>query len=111
MLLQALIPALHHPASMAMADVLTGTGAKNLCLAPSGTPATPGTPDKAPHHSLPGCAICQAVHAIGGFTPPAAPAIAANACADAGFDTVTPAAPPLRPARASQQPRAPPILT
>ena len=76
LLLQTLIPVFHHPASMAFAGTLGADVVKNLCLAPGSTPVAPGDQDKSPHHQIPACAICQAVHAIGGFAPPPVPAVA-----------------------------------
>ena len=66
--LQALLPLAHHPADMGMAGVADLLVAHNLCLAPNSAPPEPG---KAPAHHMPPCPICQAVHAIGGFAPPA----------------------------------------
>jgi hypothetical protein len=76
LLLQSFIPVFHHPASMAFAGTLSPDVAKHLCLAPGSAPVAPSDQDKVPHHQIPACAICQAMHAIGGFAPPAAPAVA-----------------------------------
>ncbi len=59
-----------------MAGMLGPDGAKNLCIAPGSAPVTPGDQDKSPHHQMPACAICQAMHAIGGFAPPPVPVVA-----------------------------------
>lgn len=61
---------------MAFAGTLGADVVKNLCLAPGSMPASPGEQDKSPHHQMPACAICQAMHAIGSFAPPAAAAVA-----------------------------------
>ncbi len=61
-LLQALLPVVHHPADMALAGTLGFAGAHNLCIAPGGAPVQPAVPDKAPHDHLPACPICQAIH-------------------------------------------------
>jgi hypothetical protein len=78
-LFQALLPAVHHPAGMAMAGGLGigGGGGINLCLAP-GTPpgnSAPADPGKNPAPHAPACPLCQAIHAIGGFAPPTAPSL------------------------------------
>ncbi len=109
MLLQALIPALHHPARMAMADTLSLGGGKNLCLAPGGIPANSGAPDKEPHHHLPACAICYALHALGGFAPPQLPAVAILRSSTTGFHPAAVTIVSIRLPYASQQPRAPPF--
>jgi hypothetical protein len=110
LLLQSFIPAFHHPATMALAGTLSLGDAKNLCVAPGSAPVEPGDQDKTPHHHLPACAICQAVHAIGGFAPPA-PALLVVA---RDFGTLIPTAPtfvlPFQRPTLRQQPRAPPIL-
>jgi hypothetical protein len=70
--LQALLPAVHHPAG-AMSG-LFGFGAGNLCTAPGSAPAAPQ--DKAPNHKPPPCPICQTFQILGaGFAPPAPIAI------------------------------------
>ncbi len=73
-LVQALLPAFHHPAGMALAGEVTPTASHNMCLAPGGAPPEPG---KSPAHHMPPCPICQAVHAIGGFAPPTPPPVSA----------------------------------
>jgi hypothetical protein len=104
-LLQAILPALHHPA---MAAPVGADMARSLCLAPGST--APADPTKAPAHHLPGCAICAAMHAIGGFVPPTAPAIAISR----DFGVAVPASAvmflPRQWLRNRQQARAPPIL-
>jgi hypothetical protein len=104
-LLQAILPAIHHPA---MAAPVGADLARSLCLAPGST--TPADPAKSPAHHLPGCAICMAAHAIGGFVPPTAPVIAIGR--DHGF--AVPASAliflPRQWLHIRQQPRAPPIL-
>jgi hypothetical protein len=104
--LQAILPALHHPA---MAVPAGFDGARNLCVAPGST--APADPAKVPGHHIPGCAICATMHAIGGFVPPTAPAIAISR----EFGAAMPASAliflPRQWLRVRQQPRAPPVLT
>jgi hypothetical protein len=112
-LLQALLPALHHPASMALAgiggDKIAGLDiAQYLCLAPGGT--TPDEHDKAPAHHIPPCALCSAVHAIGGFAPPIAPVIAVSREYGVVVPTATALALPQQRPTHRQQARAPPVL-
>jgi hypothetical protein len=59
---------------------------------------------------MPACAICQAVHAIGGFAPPAAPVIVARLSEPALPTPVEPVTPASRPHFRVQQPRGPPTL-
>ena len=106
-LLQSLIPVLHHPAGMALAAVLAPTDIHNLCLAPGSAPVAP---DKAPARHPPACAICQAVHAVAGFAPPAAPALGSIDGYVIAFAGGEPASQALRPPSGNQQPRAPPVL-
>ncbi len=107
LLIQALLPAVHHPAGMAMAGGMGIGGGLNLCLAPGTKP--PAEPGKTPAHHLPACPLCQAIHAIGGFAPPTAPSLPRWI----GRAMVVPALaidgnePPLY--RAHAQPRAPPL--
>ncbi len=105
------MPALHHPAGMAMA--VPGFGdAANMCLAPVTARGDhhPGDHDNGPAHQMPTCAICQAVHAIGGFAPPsAAAALLIRADVQIGFDAVQAASIPKPPVRGNAQPRAPPV--
>ena len=112
-LLQALLPAVHHPAGMALAgidgDKIAGLDiAQYLCLASGNT--TPNEHDKAPAHHIPPCALCLAVHAIGGFAPPVAPVIAV--CREFGIvaPTTTALVPLQQRPTPRQQPRAPPVL-
>jgi hypothetical protein len=113
-LLQALLPAVaQQPADMTPAglsgDTVAGLDiAQNLCHSPGDT--TPDDPGKAPLDHQQCCAFCLAVHAIGGFVPPTAPAIAVSR----DYGIVVPAATTLvlsqqRPTL-RQQPRAPPVL-
>jgi hypothetical protein len=106
LLLQALLPAVHHPGGMALAGTLA-LGDAHLCLAPGSAPVSPGDTDKSPHHA-PACAICQAVHAIGGFAPPAAPVLAGQTAIATSFAPSRSAAPVSRQIFRAQQPRAPP---
>jgi len=112
-LLQSLVPAIHHPASMALAgatdNVVGGFDlAKNLCVVPGHN--APEGPGKTPAHQLPDCAICQAVHAIGGFVPPVVPALTASSVHEIAFAAFAYSIAPQRWAHSSQQPRAPPSL-
>jgi hypothetical protein len=110
LLFQALLPAVHHPAGMAMAGLPSLDGGQHLCLAPGSLPPAPGGTDRAPVHHMPACAICQAVHAIGGFAPPAAPVIVARLSEPALPTPVEPVTPASRPQFRVQQPRGPPTL-
>jgi hypothetical protein len=110
LLLQALLPALHHPGGMALAGTLALGDAHHLCLAPGGGPVTPGDPGKAPGHHQQDCPICQAMHAIGGFAPPAALVLAHDAIAAPSVAITEPASPVSRRSFRPQQPRAPPSL-
>jgi hypothetical protein len=107
--LQALLPAVHHPAGMALAGGLGAIDQRNLCHAPG--PVSPDEPGKAPAHSMPACALCQAVHAIGGFAPPQAIALA-PVTAYQEIALVPPASQAVIAAwrHRLQQPRAPPVL-
>jgi hypothetical protein len=108
-LLQSLIPLLHHPAGMALAGTTGFGGGRNLCLAPGSVPAPADLPDKSPAHHIPACALCQAVHAIGGFAPPAATSLT---IAPRYATIVAPHRRDPAPARlcvAQQRARAPPI--
>lgn len=74
LVLQVLVPALHHPASAALPD---GIGAANLCIAPGSQPVGPSDTDKSPAHGVQACAICQTLHMLGGgYVPPGAVAVA-----------------------------------
>jgi hypothetical protein len=105
-LLQAILPALHDASAMAGSQGFDA--AHNLCLAPGST--VPGNPDKAPHHHLPACALCSAMHLVGGFVPPQSPAMPIRR----HYGVVTPPASLVFAARpwlrVRHQPRAPPIL-
>jgi hypothetical protein len=110
-LLQALLPGVHHPAGMAFTgDKIAGLDiAQYLCVAPGST--TPDDPGKAPaHHHIPPCALCASMHAIGGFAPPNAPVIALSR----DYGIVVPAAAaldlPRRQVNSTRQARAPPVL-
>ena len=108
LLLQTLVPAFHHPASMALGGTLALGEAQHLCLAPGSTPVAPSGEDKVPHHHLPACAICQAVHAIGGFAAPPAPMLAfSGGYTVAALPHFDPAQPRPR-LNTHLQPRAPP---
>jgi hypothetical protein len=106
--LQILIPALHHPAGMAQAGSL-GFGAQhNICFSPGAN--TPTAPDKSPHHQAPTCALCQAVNAIGGLAQPSAPVVITATSEPAAFIAFPTTFAPARPPHFHQQPRAPPAL-
>jgi hypothetical protein len=67
-LFQALLPAIHHPATLALggSDLFL---ASNFCHAPTDIPAHPD--DKGPVHRLPPCPLCVSFHHLaGGFTLP-----------------------------------------
>jgi len=67
-LLQALLPAWHHPADASPSGLGAGLLARNLCVAPGSAPSEPA---KQPAHHLPVCPICQTLHMLGGgFVPP-----------------------------------------
>jgi hypothetical protein len=111
-LLQALLPAIHHPAGMALAGVgekIAGLDVgQYLCVAPGSI--APGEPGKAPVHRVQPCALCLAVHAIGGFAPPSGPVIIVPQDHDVVVRTAVAVIPPPLPRSSSkQQPRAPPI--
>jgi hypothetical protein len=110
LLLQALLPGLHHPGGMALAGTLALGDAPHLCLAPISAPVSPGDRDTAPGHHQPDCPICQAMHAIGGFAPPAALVLAHVAIAARSVAITEPASPVSRRSFRPQQPRAPPSL-
>jgi hypothetical protein len=112
-LLQVLLPVARSPASMAQAghgDTIAGLDiAQNLCHAPGDTSPDDHGPAPADHRQC--CDFCLAVHAIGGFAPPSAPAIAVSR--DYGIVVPVEAAlilPPLPPNLRQQQPRAPPVF-
>jgi hypothetical protein len=105
-LLQAILPAIHDASAMAAPSGFDI--AHNLCLAPGST--APGNPDKARHHHLPACALCSAMHIMGGFVPPSVPAIPVR-CDFANVQAFAPLVFEARQGlRVRQQPRAPPIL-
>ena len=95
---------------MALGGTLAFGDVQHLCLAPGSTPVAPGGEDKAPHHHLPACAICQAVHAIGGFASPSAvmPVVLATYTI-AALPYFNPARPRQR-QNSHQQPRGPPTF-
>jgi hypothetical protein len=110
LLLQALLPGLHHPGGMALAGTLALGDAQHLCLARGSVPVSPGDPDKAPGHHQPACPICQAMHAIGGFAQPAALVLAHDAVAAPSLAKIAPAPRIFGRSFRPQQPRAPPSL-
>jgi len=115
LLLQALLlPAAQAPAGMTLVapdgDTIAGLAvAQHLCHTPGDT--TPDDPGKPPLDHLQCCALCLAAHAIGGFVPPSAPAVAGDR--DYGIAApieVTLVLPQQRAILRQQQPRAPPLL-
>jgi hypothetical protein len=119
-LVQALMPVLHHPAGMAMAGMSGFGNAVNMCLAPGGAAPgsnlpgdhAPGNHDNGPAHPMPDCPLCQAVHAIGGFAPPSAAVTAPiRANVPIGFAAAKTASIPKPAFRGNAQPRAPPVQT
>ena len=116
LLLQALLPAFHHPAGMALAGALGGASDRtvaalesgNLCLAPGST--APDDPGKAPAHHMPACALCAAMHVIGGFAPPATPVLALSPRSGTIVPPYSAIVLARRLQHARQQPRAPPFL-
>jgi len=109
MMFQALMPALHHPAGMAMAGALSPDATKNICIAAAPGTITPGDHDKSPAPKSGDCPICQAVHAIGGFVPPVGPVLTAASISDVSPLIPTAISVPLRRSYAAAQPRAPPV--
>ncbi len=109
MMFQALMPVLHHPAGMAMAGALSPDATRNICFAPATAPGTPANHDKSPAPTSRDCALCQAVHAIGGFVPPVVPVLAAASISDVLPIIPTGFSVPLRRSYAAAQPRAPPV--
>jgi hypothetical protein len=114
-LLQSLLPALHHPAGMTLAGGALAGGAGsgdrgNLCGAPGGAGEPADHPQKSPSHPMPACAICQAVHAIGGFAPPPPPALTAVSISVTLFTHRQPAAALQRLGYPRQRARAPPLV-
>jgi len=113
-LLQTLLPVKQAPAGFAPAgpsgDTIAGLDvALHLCHAPGDS--TPDDHAPAPADNQQCCAICLAVHTIGGVAPPSAPAVAVNG----EYSVVVPVEaalilPPLRPSLRQQQPRASPVL-
>src|SRR5262245_2574984 len=114
LLLQALLPAFHHPAGTALAgplgrgsNVVSGLDSGSLCLAPGST--APDDPAKAPAHHVQPCALCAAMHAIGGFAPPAAPVVAVSCDRGGAALPYSMTGPAPRSQHVRQRPRAPPI--
>ncbi len=96
---------------MALAGGFSAADQRNFCHAPSPAAPAPADPGKAPAHSLPACALCQAVHAIGGFAPPTAAGLAAVVSFEAvTFAPANSATMTGRRLHNRQQPRAPPVL-
>jgi len=113
-LLQALLPVTQASAGFSPARLEGGTIAgldiaQHLCHAPGDS--APDDRGQTPDDHQQCCAICLAVHVIGGFAPPSAPVIAVTRAygivvpVDAAF-----VLPPLRPNLRQQQPRAPPVF-
>lgn len=111
LLLQTIIPALHHPASLALGSVSVLDAAQHLCLAQNAGSTTPSDHEKAPkHHAVPVCPMCQAVHAIGGFAPPADPVVALIRATAISLSHYSEAAKIRQRLACQGQPRAPPTL-
>ena len=112
-LLQVLLPITQAPAAMAQGspgDTIAGFDiAQHLCHAPGDAAPDDQSPAPADHQQC--CDFCLAVHAIGGFAPPSAPALAVSR--QYGIVVPVEAAlilPPLRAGLRQQQPRAPPVF-
>lgn len=106
---QALLPAVHHPASAMTGPFAFGI-VSSLCLAPGNIPA--GPQDKGPAHKLPPCPVCQTLQILAaGFAP--ADAIAIPLPRYAGVAAPIAATHIVRPPRlhSKAQARAPPVLT
>lgn len=111
-LLQMLLPVAGSPAAVAAASSGTIAGldiAQNLCHGAGDVSPDDQGPAPADHQQC--CEFCLAVHAIGGFAPPSAPAIAVRRA----FGIVVPLQtalilPPWRPGLRQQQPRPPPVF-
>ncbi|HEX4505093.1 MAG TPA: DUF2946 family protein [Alphaproteobacteria bacterium] len=110
-LLQALLPIAQSPAaSKVPGGTIAGFDiAQNLCHAPGET--TPDDQGRVPVDHQQCCDFCLAVHAIGGFAPPSAPAFAVSR----KYGIVVPIEaalilPPARPGLRQQQPRPPPVF-
>ncbi len=106
--LQAVLPAIHDAAGMAVAAPPGLASGQHLCLSPGST--TPDDPGKTPSHHISPCALCSAMHAVGGFVPPTVPVIAVRNDPDViGPAPVFVFLPGQWP-NTKQQPRAPPFL-
>jgi hypothetical protein len=106
-LLQTLVPAVHHGGGMARAATPAFGDAKTMCLAPGST--APDEPKQTPGHTTADCTMCcQALHAFGGFVPPSSPALIVRQDEIAAFMAPAPEPAPRLHARIGQQPRAPP---
>ncbi len=115
-LLQALLPTAHDPASMAAAGppahnapTLAGFDVSHyLCLAPGNT--APDDPAKAPaHHILP-CALCLVMHSVGGFLPATAAITGAGGGYTLALLALALGFTPRQWFYRRQQPRGPPVL-
>jgi hypothetical protein len=112
-LLQVLLPLMQSPAAMARTghgDTIAGFDiAQNLCHAPGDTAPDDQGPAPADHQQC--CDFCLAVHAIGGFAPPSAPALTVSRKHGIVVPIETALIlPPLRANLRQQQPRAPPVF-
>jgi hypothetical protein len=70
LLLPIIIPALHHPASLGLSGYASLGKPQNMCLAGAVGANLPTDRHSPSHHRAPACALCQAMHAIGGFALP-----------------------------------------
>lgn len=110
LLLQTLLPLMHHPADAASVAQGVFGDAKSICLASGPGQDTPSDNDKSPTHHVPPCAICQALQTAGGSVPPTSFVLVELAVSEALFSAAADSATiPVR-AATSSQPRAPPAL-
>jgi Protein of unknown function (DUF2946) len=111
LLLQTIIPALHHPATMALGATDFIGHADHICMPQGENETAPASHDKSPgHHQSPSCPICQGVHAIGGFAQPAGSQLPCVSAPPIGTALDATAAQPRLRFEAHRQPRAPPVI-
>ncbi len=118
LLIQFWLPLVHHPVLAAQDDqpaharlaAVIG-GEFTLCLAPrGGAQERSGTPGPAPSHGSAPCPICQALHAIGSFIPPAGTVLAEGPGLAVPGDDIGQARIAAHPLDPTSQPRAPPVM-
>ena len=115
LLIQVWLPLVHHPALAAAGappayagDTALFGGEIALCLAPlSGQPDPSGRP--VPVHKIPVCPICQAMHALGSFVPPAGIVVAERPLPPVPVNAAHRVAVIARAANPATRPRAPPV--